>query len=118
MILPSLFDGLELDPTARKHQGHPNSVAAHSQHVKAHAGGCWQILRMIAAAGLKGLTCDEASTELGKAPNRISGRFSTLARMKPEAWIRKAGMRQTRTGMTATVWIITAAGQQALEQRT
>lgn len=90
------------DICANRHKGNRQSREANRRADKVKTTVA--ILRMIAASPL-GLTIDDASRLMRRAPNRISGRFSKL---KADGVIEKIGTRKTRTGCTAAVWRIRA----------
>lgn len=93
---------LELDITARKHGGNPQSAAAHRK--RAHKGPQQRerVLAAIRLAGEQGLTCDELAERWGVGMNAVSGRFSELSRAGK---ITKNGTRPTRTGNRAGAWV-------------
>jgi hypothetical protein len=90
------------DPCERKHGGNPESAAAYSPERAAVVRE--RVYAFIRAAGSKGATLDETAAAFEMAPNRISGRVTTL-RVEGRI-LRTADRRETRTGARASVYIV------------
>ena len=63
-----------------------------------------EVLQFIERQGLRGSSIDEMAAATGKAPNQISGRFTSL---KAANKIMKIGTRPTRSGRSAGVFVST-----------
>lgn len=90
------------DPTARKHQSHPNSAAAWEHQKALLADAQKAVFSTVCRSRGKGITVDEASVRLHTTPNAISGRFTELYN---RGVIKAIGKRPTRTGRNAAVYV-------------
>ena len=94
---------IEKDITANRHGGNAQSRAAHKDGNKMKSRAT--VYSLIKEAGKDGLTVDEISRKLRKAPNTISGRVTELKR---DGFVKESTMRRkTRSGSTASVVVAT-----------
>lgn len=108
----TLFDSIEpLDVCAAKHGGAPGSREAFERVRGLIGKRCHLILGMVAAAGVRGLTLDEACVALNRTPNTLSPIFTKLRR---RGLVRVTGRRPARSGVRANVYVATYDGETAL----
>ena len=79
------------DPSARKHGGNPQSVAAHKRVIHTKQDTYRKIMELLTARGSYGATSKEIAAAFGVELNTISGRFSELKAMN---WIKENGQRR------------------------
>jgi hypothetical protein len=89
------------DICANRHRGDRESRKANLRVNK--SADRVKVLVLIRASGKRGMTLDEASSTMRKAPNQISGRFTELKRRKQIEPNEET--RLTRTGSPAKVYV-------------
>jgi hypothetical protein len=99
---PDQLPAAPRDPTAGKHGGAPESIAAWEQQKQHLAADQAAVLELIREAGANGMTSKEIAARLGKPLHAISGRLTELAHWEGGALIRRNG-EQRRDG--AAVWV-------------
>lgn len=92
------------DITASRHQGNPESVAAHESSPDGHSEQRERVFAFIKGKGKAGCTTWEASQELGIGYTSCSARFAELKR---DLRIHANGLRRaTPTGRLAAAMVV------------
>ena len=98
-----MIEQLTLDDIcANRHGGNTESVEA-NPNPNAKERDRLFVLREVRGVGARGITLDELCAACGRLPNQLSGRFTELKRAGE---IMTRGRRPTRTGASASVYII------------
>ena len=103
-FMPKTFWHLMEQADLSRGSANPQSQAAHAKLARHKQTLREIVLELVTAAGVHGVTCEEAADKMKKRPHEVSGRFTELCAINA---IRPNGhVRKTVGGNAATVWVL------------